>query len=300
MLFAHKAGLPSLATDRAPADGDLYSQEEGNQAAIDALGPSPAAPAAAGGQPTEQPAWAEDGIASELAVAGFVAAAREVEAEWATLTPADRAGHLGDAANAQLGAAGVPAVDTGLADLPVAGQFVGRTWRINLDSKQFGRDAVNAALMGTIASQVYHEARHAEQTFRMARLLAGRKRARPRAIAAELHILPAVAEEAAQSPLDAASEAGIEARQWYDSEYAHPEERNRILARLEVTGAALAAAQKAYHAVPDTDPEGIEAAHQALMAAQAAHDEVYAEYRALPEEVDAWEAGDAVKTGYGA
>ncbi|MBW3605396.1 MAG: hypothetical protein KY460_10905 [Actinobacteria bacterium] len=128
------------------------------------------------------------GLASEQRIEDYVAQVRAV-AE----APANQgrpmvalARFAADVANAQLAAIGVPVVDKGEGVLDdAAAHFVSNDWAMTVDVSDFAPEGVAAPTVADIdpsklselGGTVYHEARHAEQKFRQARLLAGRHHA---------------------------------------------------------------------------------------------------------------------------
>jgi hypothetical protein len=107
-------------------------------------------------------------------------------------------------------------------------------------------------------SAVYHEARHAEQWFRMARERIGLGATSEQA-AQVMDIPDWVAQWAAQNPINQCDASQYEAEEWYRSVYG----------------------------------EGADARNQTLSDVQGNYDA----YRSLPEESDAWSTGDAVTAG---
>jgi hypothetical protein len=106
---------------------------------------------------------------------------------------------------------------------------------------------------------VYHEARHSEQWFRMARNRAGLG-ATAADIASVMSIPQWVADLAVLNPIRECNPAEFEAEQWYQSIY------------------------------------GADAAHRNAVLGDI--DNRYDEYRALPEESDAWGTGSDVTNEY--
>jgi hypothetical protein len=166
----------------------------------------------------------------------------------------DRAVALINAANEQLAAAGVPALL-----FPVDWEATGTTWAtfrfskwtMNLNPAHFDPthfDFLTADEQNDVAVAVYHEARHAEQWFRMARERVGLG-----ATQSDLTGLgyPAAIALAAQvDPIRQCDRSQYEAEEWYQSVYG---------------------AGSAHRDTTLTDPAA-----------------PYDDYRALPEERDAW------------
>lgn len=138
---------------------------------------------------------------------------------------------LADRAVATLAGLGIPApkpdVDTSLA---VPGQLDPKGWALTLNTALWVPSSKARTLGGMTADEVaaavglvYHEARHAEQHFRMARVQAGEQvKAKIKDVAAALEtgmqLRPEVARAAAAAPLpDTAANADLvaEARDWH-------------------------------------------------------------------------------------
>ena len=304
---------PSRGSRRLPTavihPGLLDVQRERVQPAAQAEPPRQATAATATAPTPPAPARSETGIASRVAMTRFTTAARTLTAEWERLDANGRAGRLGSAANDELKAAQVPETTVQVKVLPGKdGEFAFDAWELGLNEHLFQRPTIVAPLVANVADTVYHEARHCEQWFRMARLEAG-KGGDANAVAQALGIPPRIAAQAVAAPLRADTAEGREAQGWYDSVYgANGAARNQTLTELVTRSQALEAAyqayqadQQAYEALPDTAPAAEkQAAHDKALASYAAwerlyneFDAVYQAYRALPEEQDAWATGGA-------
>ena len=134
--------------------------------------------------------------------------------------------YLGAAINVELGELGIPDVKvvTSKVDIPALGQFFAEDWTVVLNPKHFSQHGattmgeLTADEAGVIASTVAHEARHAEQHFRMARLDAAEGKD-PAASGLDAD----AAKAAADMPLDLRdarnAKAVKEARAWRSSRY---------------------------------------------------------------------------------
>jgi hypothetical protein len=113
----------------------------------------------------------------------------------------------------KLGSWGIPKPKyIGGADIPsgMKGQFRKNTWELMVNPKIVGEDphrlveSLQPGELKTLVSEiievVYHEARHAEQYYKMAQFVAG-KGAEPESIAKQLDIHPDVAKEAHANPI---------------------------------------------------------------------------------------------------
>lgn len=173
---------------------------------------------------------------------------------YSSMSAADRAEALIHAANEQLIAAGVPPLKLP-PDWTASGStwatFQFRTWNLNLNPANFDPtyfDTLTPDEQNDVAGTVYHEARHAEQWFRMARERAGLG-----ATKADLEALghPSdVALAALADPIMQCDQSQYESEEWYESVYG---------------------AGRTHRDTTLTDPSA-----------------PYDDYRALPEERDAW------------
>ena len=129
--------------------------------------------------------------------------------------------YLGAAINEELAAIGVPAVRVVMFNqTPNAAEFDATGWTIVLNPDMFSPRR-HATLMGDLTSDeaanvamtVVHEARHAEQHFRVARLQAGEGKE------AEGNMDEAAAAAAAAAPLRGGGQEVREAREWRENEF---------------------------------------------------------------------------------
>lgn len=242
------------------------------------------------------------GIGSSLAVGRYVASAKQIQADWEKLTPKQRAERFNQAASDELTRIGVPSPKVELADLGSrAGEFSSKPWRMKLGQGPLGQSEVADGQAASVADTVYHESRHAEQFFRMARLLAGQRK--PAAdIADELDIPTEVAAAAKEKPLDAKSTEGKEAQGFYDSNSGKGmEHRDHVFREMAVRKLARKEAEDEVVKVrddPKSTPAEQEAAERSWQDARKAWKNIYQQYLALPEEADAWKVGGAVSDKY--
>jgi hypothetical protein len=189
-----------------------------------------------------------------------------------SMSPQDRAELLMADVNARLAAQGVPAIGWSFgASGNLYGSFDASAWSMQLNEAYFGETSTDVNQLTynyEQASQtIYHEARHAEQTFR-----AGRERAGLGATTAQIRAamqagsapVPPdwVLDLAAQNPILQCDYSQYQAEAWYESMYgAGSQHRRDVLTHPDA---------------PDADQA----------------------YHALPEESDAWRTDDAVGDGY--
>jgi hypothetical protein len=222
------------------------------------------------------------GIGSSENLVRYVAAARGVFDNWdAYTTPQARVDSLLKLLNAEIMASGgEPVWCAELVPLEheIDGQFLSTTWSMRVDLNLFSGPKPGGGWAAR-AAIVAHEARHCEQFFLAARLLASVGRT-AEAIAQALRIPARPAELAKQRPLDPESPQADEAEVFADSvcgagarearrvhrelrrardaydeaqqalEHATPEDRARLQAELEAAWHRVSAAIDAYKALP--------------------------------------------------
>ena len=215
---------------------------------------------------------------------------------WAAFDSVEaRAAALGRIVAAHLGGAGVPMPAVRVADIGGAtGQFDPHTWTLELSSAVLARvsDRTSSEL-AVVAGVARHEARHAEQWFRMARLRAADGLSAP-ALSVEMGLPPEIASAAIGRPLLLAGPTAVEARLWWDSIYGpNGDHREVVIDRLHAAKTAYDEAARAYRQSPSA------AAGEVLQAARQALGPAYRAYRDLPEEADAFAVQDRFLHGHG-
>ena len=179
------------------------------------------------------------------------------------MPPDARAQRVVDHVNEQLGTAGVPSVAWRFNAAHGTGAVFSFTdWTMELGESPYSMDVADNATPDQQAwqiSAVYHEARHSEQWFRMARERIGLGASTADVV--QVTAIPQwVVDIAAQNPITQCDASQYEAEQWYDSVYgAGAAARNTTLGNVQGN---------------------------------------YSAYRSLPEESDAWRTGDAVTQQY--
>ena len=181
-----------------------------------------------------------EGLRSQDSVDGYVGDAYGI---WnSSMSADDRLNALIAEINQELGAAGVPPV-TGLLDpsTPPYALFDFQTWTAHLEPTPFqpeNAERLTSQDQATIAGAVYHECRHAEQWFEMARLLAGLHGLGAAEIHQQTAILQEVCEHAAANPMLECTMSNGPAFEWYESVYGSgADQRNATLGTLSNTGA---------------------------------------------------------------
>jgi hypothetical protein len=206
------------------------------------------------------------GMARPASRAAFVWSMRALLSQWDKLNEAARLAALKDAL-ARVVPSSMPVLDVAavkMADPHVLGQMNFHAWQVDLNEKLLeGR--MNEKRMARLVNTMYHEGRHGEQWFHAAqsRAAAG---VRPQAIASEMDLPDAVANASSRAPAARGTSEGEVGAAVHTSVYgergAH---RDAVLRDLSK---------------PKAKPDS------------------YGQYRALPEEEDAWRQGDAAERDY--
>lgn len=212
---------------------------------------------------------------------------------WATFPSARaRLDKLVDLVNQRLDGAGVPRVaaifDTGSAG---GGHFDDTLWAMAVSQRRLEADTIDITQAQMITEMVYHEARHAQQSWQIARLRAAQGLSAA-GITAETGIRADIATQAKAAPLVRGSMDALIAQGWWDSIYgdgaAH---RVQVLTELDCAGRAARRAK----ATMEADPSPANTA--AFATAKARFERAHAAYQELPEENDAWATGGRARTG---
>ncbi len=194
--------------------------------------------------------------------------------QFATLSDQQRAAKVVKYVNVPLASSHVPKV-TGQVDpgmtFPDA-EFDFQTWTVKVGAGDPNNPPTDADA-AEVANSVYHESRHAEQWFRIARKRAGDdKTLTADQLAAAMFIPKHIAEAAIKRPLK---------KQTKVSKALHSKKHNRRQAKKLTEADSW-----------DQSVYGTGAQHRNAVLGDTTNR--YDEYRALPEEVDAWAVGDDV------
>jgi hypothetical protein len=244
--------------------------------------------------PRTLPRLFETGLATQANREAFVATGKQVETEWATLaTPEARADKLFEGVKTMLDAEQVFTPGHGVDDLgKPAGIFKPQPWQMLFDRTALSAPAVGDEDARSVTGTVYHEARHAEQAHKMARMLATKGFTADQ-IQAKMKIPPEVAADAFGKPL----ERGIEfvtASQQFDSVYgagaAHFKQAEDESPSLDELDAAKAAVQA-------SSTPANKARYAKLLAAYRAYHDLPTEHDAFATEIDLGATWDEATDG---
>ena len=268
------------------------------------------------GQP-QGPARPADGLRDGPTMQGFVDSMRTVEANWAKMTPDERMTAIGNAINAQLATAGIPPVTIVRKPLGQrSGELDFVTWSVTLNESMLLNGTIDPRVMADLTNTTYHEARHGEQWFQIARHMSAVMGLDPATIAAQTYIPRNIVDAAVADTTPMTPAQRLQAETFYNSVYGtNRPHRDAVLTALEATPKAEAAARQTeadrlaeYRAV-ENDPnvpcnekrakwQAWDNARQQADAAALARQQAYQDYRNLPEEADAWATGDAAGDAY--
>ncbi len=238
---------------------------------------------------------AATGLASRVAMDPFVAAAKDIAARWGDFNNGNsRAQALIAAANAQLAAAQVPECRPKVLDLPpgVQGRFDWEPWDLEMSKPLFEKDKMSNEDAASVSSIVYHEARHAEQLFNVARLLAGQNKT-PDDIRKTTRIDAAVITLALARPLGTHEPEAAAAEAHLGSLFVGPTTgaRDTLLQNLLSATEVLVSAKLEHQRIFGENAPAPErrAANDLLNDAKRKMSVFAKQYKALPEEADAFD-----------
>jgi uncharacterized Zn-binding protein involved in type VI secretion len=200
------------------------------------------------------------GLLDPANMAEFCKQFAQLVRDWPRLTPEQRRARLEQIANNQLAKSGLPTQSVaGSASLtPGNAQYDFPSGRLEVSQAELNSPTLSPAAGRSLANSVYHESRHAEQWYLMARQQAGAG-ASAAQIQSSMGVPANFAASAAANPLTGTSAQGNLAGACWNSVYGpRGAYRNGVLNNIN---------------------------------------NQYSEYRALPEEQDAWNTGDSLPCG---
>jgi uncharacterized Zn-binding protein involved in type VI secretion len=259
-------------------------------------------PLAKGGKSQKHavPPCSGKGMATPKNEAEFAKGMKGLQKQWPKMTPAERQAALGTLANKELAKSGVPTVginpNQALSGTATSGQLDFPTWNLDVNPDLMKSATLSDAQTQELGDTVFHESRHAEQWYLIARNQAATKT--PAQITHDTAIPATVTAAAKKAPMTKADPMAACAQTMEDSVYGkNSAHRDKVLTDMPKKDAALQAAQaknKAVQANAASTAAQKKAAQDAENAAFKAYQANYDQYRALPEEADAWRAGGAV------
>lgn len=238
--------------------------------------------------PRTLPAAFPTGLAADANEEQYAEDVETFQADWGALTtPEARIEKIIKTVNERLAASKVHPVSHEFADTGAAtAQFDFTTWKVQIGKSHFEGDTISDQEMTSLAGTVYHEARHAEQWYRIAQMLAGKKRTAAQ-IATETAIEVGAVAAAVAEPIQPGTMEAVIATGWYDSIYGRDSAK-----REAVLTEVLAAKTAAVKAKKERDANPTPANEAKFFKAKARFDKAFKAYKNLPEEADAHRVGD--------
>ncbi|MBA3394497.1 MAG: DUF4157 domain-containing protein [Deltaproteobacteria bacterium] len=239
-----------------------------------------------------------EGLADPGAIDRFAGKMRDIEAQWATMSPDAKAAHLQDTVRAELAAAGLP-------DVPVKkqalngnnGEFDPASWQVRMDEGRLAN-----APPAEVANTLYHEIRHMEQFYRIAQELR-MQGMDPATIHQQTGIPDHIIQHAGSDPHLLTPAQRAQAQSYFDSMYTNSAGNRATRQRLYDAGTEVTARNADYERI-NNDPAASHAdkvaAYDRAMQAFRDYEAAMAGYKGLPEEADAYRAGDAAEAAINA
>ncbi len=273
---------------------------------------------------------------SKTIINQFALDIKQLQISWQILTAEQRQDSLKQALDQALKAANLASCAVHRVNLPsdTQGEFLSENWSIGISQNLLNRPYLSTKDAASLAEMLYHEARHSEQIYRVAELLASSppdgKQRTAQQIAQELgtknqSVIQQAVETAKHTPLLTLQFA--QAHEWYQSIYGmfshyrdqvfkqlDQAEKTHTLLRLsyEKTIQEYNQLKEEYEAKVNS-PQVCEPLYRKLEQtychlrqevdpefeqAQTAYRKAYARYKELPEEADAFMVGSLVEQAY--
>ena len=238
--------------------------------------------------PRTLPAAFPTGLAADANEEQYAEDVEAFQGEWATLTtPEARIDKVIEIVNARLTASNVHPVLHEFANTGAAtAQFDFTTWKVQIGRSHFEGATISDEQMTSLAGTIYHEARHSEQWYRIAQMLAGKGRTAAQ-IATETSIEATAVAAAFADPIATGTMESVIAQGWYDSIYGRD-----AAARNATLDEVLAAKTALEAAILANNTSSTPATQATLTRARARFDIAFKAYKNLPEEADAHRVGD--------
>lgn len=241
--------------------------------------------------PRTLPSIFKIGLAKDDSISAYSEKAKDLLANQGDKSDEEVALALCDEVNKSLQAQNIPPLNIETKE-PIGGRGVFRAseWKLLLSPRQFNEEHLKN--MTETTSTIYHEARHAEQAYRIAQMLAGKNHTASQ-IVIKTGLNPIIAEIAArpENHIQPNTMEAVIAEGWFDS--LHSEAGKKKIqqnnAAMDKAFTEREAAQKAYDANPT--PENKAKLEQAKLAYQKTLDV----HKDMPHEFDAERVEDKVE-----
>lgn len=263
------------------------------------------------------------GLAKPEVLTQYTKDMKALVGKWPKLTVLERQQQIALMLNTALKASQTPGIKIAKVDFKdrTAANFANDLWQINLNEKSLSMDELTLEQAAQLADDLYHEARHAEQAFLMARAQVGKGLDPTKTLGTD----EKAANLAKKSPVALGSVSGIQANAYYQSMYGLGyEAREKTLDKLSKQGEVLKNSENMvsfYETKLNTLNEQIKSAKDASLIKKmqkdyadlykvyeknkSYYDEVnlkfqktFNNYVSLPEEADAWRIGGSASADY--
>jgi hypothetical protein len=196
------------------------------------------------------------GLNSSRIIDQFTKDIKELAKDWSKMTPNERQNKLQISIGKSFDSAGLPNLEIKLKSFPpqLQGQLDFHNWKMYINQNLINDPELSPKEASNLAQTIYHEARHGEQSYRMAELLASKppdaQKRTPEEIAQKLQfsktagliIVQKAVQAVQKDPLS--PEQLIQARAWYQSVYGKDSQRNQVFKNLDSTEQNFFAAEK--------------------------------------------------------
>lgn len=282
----------------------MYHSADVGEVGAAAVAKSPAASSpenALGGKGAKPAAGpcAGQGMDTPARKQAFAAQMKDLQKQWKGLRPDERLEHLSKIVNDSGSQSGIPPVAMTAGDIsPAAGSFSASSWSMKIDKSLLSSKTLSNDQTAQLGGTLYHEGRHSEQSYLIARNVASEKLPDDQ-VSKQSPVPKSVNDAAGKQPLDK------DDPQWKCSQVMRETKvgagaKHRAEATEQASADRVELNQKndAFVAAAN-DPHGsldkVKAAKNALDKAQTKADASYKAYRELPNEADAFATGDSVQ-----
>lgn len=242
------------------------------------------------------------GMSNQTNVDTFANGMKKLQEDWSKLKPEERIAQMQKFVDMQSKANGFPAPEVVTPNNIASGkngELRFRDWEVAINPNLASSNQLSPEQAAQLGDTLYHETRHAEQWYLIARKQAGEGND-AKQIQQQLGLPADIANKATKQPLSSTDKAKACADKLHESVYgSKAASRNNTLNNLSKQGKELEVLSKASNNAAETykntkseaDLENWKKSYEAYKKAHESFQKTYADYRALPEETDAWDAG---------
>ncbi len=240
------------------------------------------------------------GLATPTSEKQFAHDMKKLQMDWPKLSPEQREQQMAAIANKQLAKSGVPPVGVSAASSlssSTNGQMNFAKWNLDMNPALINSSQLSNKQTEDLGNTLYHESRHGEQWYMIARNEAGNGK-NATDIEASTGMPDDVSKAAVNHPLSKKDQVYPCSQQMYESVYgkgaSHRNTTLRSLPKLDDDYTKAVTQNNKVQADAASTLDERQAAYNNAQSALRKYQDGYNAYRALPEEADAWHAGDSV------